>query len=110
MLPGEVPRQGRRGNAPEFRASVRFLKFAKLCGTLLLNRRTSHAAKFARQKVPGGTLLAIPAGPIGNKIPVISKASRRANSGTQIAKWIWATDLGGRFGRRACVPPERLRR
>jgi hypothetical protein len=66
-----------------------------------------HAAKFARQKLPGGTLLAIPAGPTGNKIPVISKASRRANSGMQIAKRIWATDLGGRFGRRACVPPER---
>jgi hypothetical protein len=58
-----------------------------------------HAAKFARQKVPGAIVLAIPAGPAWNKIPVISKASRRADFGTQIAKWIWATDLGGRFGR-----------
>jgi hypothetical protein len=41
-----------------------------------------HAAKFARQKVPGTAVLAIPAVRARNKIPVISKASRRANSGT----------------------------
>jgi hypothetical protein len=45
-----------------------------------------RAAKFARQKLPGATVLAIPAGRARNKIPVISKASRGANSGTQIAK------------------------
>jgi hypothetical protein len=62
-------------------------------------RFDAHAAKCARQKVPGASVLAIPAGPAWNKIPVISKASRRTDFGTQIAKWIWATDLGGRFGR-----------
>jgi hypothetical protein len=55
-----------------------------------------HAAKFARQKVPGATVLAIPAGATRNKVPVISKASPGADFGTQIAKW----NLGDRLGRR----------
>jgi hypothetical protein len=101
---GKVGREQGRGN--EQRAH-RLFPAAELPGEVTRQGGRGNAAKFARQKVPGGTLLAIPAGPTGNKIPVISKTSRRTNSGTQIAKWIWATDLGGRFGRRACVPPER---
>jgi hypothetical protein len=66
--------------------------------TLLRTSRSGHrhAAKIARQKVPGTIVLAIPAGPHGNKIPVISNASRSAHSGTQIAEWTGATDLGDR--------------
>jgi hypothetical protein len=81
------------------RTRVLILKVRKTVQhTLLRTSRSGHwqAAKIARQKVPGAIVLAIPAGPHGNKIPVISNASRCAHSGTQIAEWTGATDFGDR--------------
>src|SRR5213083_1272770 len=73
------------------RANLAASQFARPRG-----RANWLAAKFARQKMPGAIVRAIPAGPNGDKIPVISNASCRANYGTQIAKRSWATDLGDR--------------